>query len=96
MKFKRDPVYRRSIYPWYDTEWACIAAIVLAAMILFFGAIGISVAMERYEYHSFVWLPIIITFLSGIVIVINIVRLVRKVFRRFSEKVSSIELDKKN
>lgn len=92
MKFNRGPVYRRSIYPWYDTEWACIAAIGLTSIVLFFGIIGISVAMERYKYHSFVWLPVLITFLSGIVIIINAIRLVRKVSRRFSEKVSRIEI----
>ncbi|MBW1848492.1 MAG: hypothetical protein JRJ27_15455 [Deltaproteobacteria bacterium] len=92
MKFNREPVYRRSIYPWYDSELACIITILLASVVLFFGAVGISVALKKYEYHPYVWVPILITILSGIIILSNMVRLTGKIFRRFSEKVSRIDI----
>ena len=89
MKFNREPVYRRSIYPWYDSEFACTITILLASVVLFFGTVGISVALNKYEYYSYVWVPILITTLSGVVILSNMIRLTKKIFRRFSEKVSS-------
>lgn len=92
MKFSRSPVYRRSIYPWYDSELACVTVILLVSAFLFFGIVGISVAREKYEYHLYVWVPILITALSGIVIASNMVRLAGKIFRRFSEKVSRIDM----
>ena len=95
MKFNREPVYRRSIYPWYDSELACIVTIVLASVVLFFGTVGISVALKTYEYHLYVWVPTLITILSGIVILSNMVRLTKKIFRRFSENVSRIDMGDK-
>lgn len=66
--------------------------ILFVSVFLFFSAVGISVANETYEYHSYVWVPTLIAFLSGIVIVSNAVRLTKKLFRRFSEKASRIEM----
>ena len=92
MKFNREPVYRRPIYPWYDSELACIITILLASVVLFFGTVGISVALETYEYHPYVWVPTLITIFSGIIILSNMVRLTKKLYWRFSEKGSRIEV----
>jgi hypothetical protein len=90
--FGRKPVHRRSIYPWYDSELACGLTILFLSIVLFFGILGISVAREHYAYHSYVWVPTLMTILSGMVIISNAVRLVQKIYRRFYKKVSRIDI----
>jgi len=92
MQFKRRPVYRKTIYPWYDSEAACIITILLAAVFLFFGIIGIRTALHDDEYRPYAWLPMIISALSIFIIISNLFRLTKKLFRRFSEKGHRIDM----
>ena len=93
MLFKRNPVYRRSIYPWYDTELACLLTILFLAFILYFGIVGISVAREKYEYKPYIWVPLVLTIFCGGVILSNTIRLVLKIFRRYEERATRTEID---
>jgi len=92
MLFKRNPVYRRSIYPWYDTELACIVMILFSSIIFYFGIVGISVAREKYEYQPYTWVPAVITAFCGIVILSNTIRLVLKIYRRYTERATRTEI----
>jgi len=66
--------------------------ILLTAVFLFIGIVGISTARATYAYNTYVWMPTVITVLSGIVLVSNVFRLVKKLFRRLTETVSRIDL----
>ena len=78
MRLDQNPVYRKVILPWYDSEIACLIVIVLMFIVFLFGFIGISVARETIEYRSFVWVPILVVALSGAVIVSTTIRLIRR------------------
>lgn len=92
IQFKRRPVYRKTIYPWYDSEVACIFLILFVSVFLFFGIVGIEAALHTDGYRSYIWLPALISILSSIVIISNLIRLGKKIFRRFSEKSPRIDI----
>ena len=78
MRLDQNPVYRKVIVPWYDSEIACLIVIVLMFIVFLFGFMGISVARETTEYRSFVWVPVLIVTLSGAVILSTTIRLIRR------------------
>lgn len=78
MRLDQNPVYRKVIFPWYDSEIACLIVIVLMFIVFLFGFMGISVARETTEYRSFVWVPVLIVALSGAVILSTTIRLIRR------------------
>ena len=78
MRLDQNPVYRKVIVPWYDSEIACLIVIALMFIVFIFGFIGISVARETTEYRSFVWVPVLVVTLSGAVILSTTIRLIRR------------------
>ena len=78
MRLDQNPVYRKVILPWYDSEIACLILIVLLLVVFLFGFIGISVASESISYSSYIWVPIILVVLSGGVILSITIRLIRR------------------
>ena len=78
MRLDQNPVYRKVILPWYDSEIACLILIVLLLVVFLFGFIGISVASESISYSSYIWVPIVLVVLSGGVILTITIRLIRR------------------
>ncbi|MBW1695318.1 MAG: hypothetical protein JRH18_08450 [Deltaproteobacteria bacterium] len=78
MRLDQNPVYRKVIVPWYDSEIACLILIVFMFVVFLFGFIGISVAQDTPEYRSFIWVPALIMVLSGIVIISTTIRLIKR------------------
>ncbi|RJQ61031.1 MAG: hypothetical protein C4530_06760 [Desulfobacteraceae bacterium] len=75
---QKNPVYRKVMVPWWDSEIPCLFVIIFMLFILLFGMIGLSVAYTTSEYRSFVWVPVLIAALSAAVIFSTTVRLVRR------------------
>lgn len=84
---EKSPVFRRAIVPWYDSETACLATIILMVAFFWFGILGIWVAREGGAYFTweYLWVPICISGLSCVVIVTITVRLVRRFAFRFTK-----------
>ncbi len=78
MRLDQNPVYRKVIVPWYDSEIACLVLIVFLFVVFIFGFIGISVVSENIFYGSYIWVPIVLVVLSGGVILSLTIRLVRR------------------
>ena len=78
MRLDQNPVYRKVIVPWYDSEIACLVLIVLLFVVFLFGFIGISVASETIFYGSSIWVPIVLVVLSGGIILSITIRLIRR------------------
>ena len=78
MRLGQNPVYRKVIVPWYDSEIACLVVIAVMFIVFLFGFVGISVARETTEYRSFVWVPVLVVTLSGAVILSTTIRLIRR------------------
>ena len=78
MRLDQNPVYRKVIVPWYDSEITCLVLIVLLFVVFLFGFIGISVASESIFYGSYIWVPVILVVVSGGVILSITIRLIKR------------------
>ena len=74
----RSPVFRKIIIPWYHSRTAYILVIIVMLLVLAFGILGITIAGEKSEYLDYVWIPLLLVFLSGIIILTTIIRLLRR------------------
>ena len=78
MRLDQNPVYRKVIVPWYDSEIFYLILIVFLFLVFLFGFIGISVASESPSYRSYIWVPIVLVVLSGGIILSITIRLIRR------------------
>jgi len=85
MRLEKNPVFRKVIVPWYDSETLCFILIFLMFLVFLFSVEGILVASEKIEYLGCVWVPILLVVMSGTVIISITIRLARRYFKRFSE-----------
>jgi len=82
MRIDENPLFRKAICPWYDSEPACLVTIVFLEMVYIFGVFGLSVVRETPAFHRYVWLPAVLMVLSlGVVLSIT-ARLIRRYHRR--------------
>ena len=85
MRIDQNPLFRKTIIPWYDSEVVCIGVIVFMLIVFFFGVIGISVARENAEYHGYVWIAVFLVVMSGGAIFSTTIRLIKRHARRYSK-----------
>jgi len=85
MRIDQNPLFRKTIIPWYDSEAVCIGVIVFMMIVFFFGVVGISVARENSEYHGYVWIAVLLVVMSAAVIFSTIIRLIKRHARRYSK-----------
>jgi hypothetical protein len=85
MRIDQNPLFRKTIIPWYDSEVVCIGVIVSMLIVFFFGIAGISVAQENQEYHGYVWIAVLLVVMSGGVIFSIAIRLIKRHARRYSK-----------
>jgi len=77
-----NPVFRKVILPWYDSETLCVVVIIFMVAVILFGLAGISVARETVEYRDYIWVPVFLVVMSSIVIVSVSIRLIKRYRRR--------------
>jgi quinol-cytochrome oxidoreductase complex cytochrome b subunit len=80
MKLDQPSTFRKIIVPWYDSEILCLVAIIFLFSVMLLGIVGINVAKSIQQYQEYLWMPSLLTFLSGGVIFSIVVRLVRRLF----------------
>ncbi len=85
MRIDQNPLFRKTIIPWYDSEAVCIGVILFMMIVFFFGVVGISVARENVEYHGYVWIAVLLVVMSAAVIFSTIIRLIKRHTRRYSK-----------
>ena len=78
MRIEQGPMFRKIIVPWYDSKPVCLSAIAFLFLIVLFGIIGLLTAYENHEYISYMWVPLLVTFMSGFVIVSITTRLIKR------------------
>lgn len=69
---------RKTIVPWYDSKAVCIVVMVVMFFVFVFGYIGLSLARETAICDGCLWVPILLMFASGIIIVLTTIRLIRR------------------
>lgn len=77
MTIKPKPMFRKAIYPFYDSEKACIIIFIIMLLILLFGMAGIAAAREDVQYAGYIWVPALLSILSLAVLISTSVRLIR-------------------
>lgn len=81
MRLNQNPVFRKIIVPWYDSNTACYLLIAFMILVIFFGMAGISVCCETPEYQKHVWVPLVLVLPSGGVLVSTSIRMIKRRFR---------------
>lgn len=59
-----NPLFRKVVTPWYDSNWVCWTVLVIMIILALFSWGGISVARGNPEYHGHIWLPIVLLVLT--------------------------------
>ena len=85
MRLDQNPVFRKVIVPWYDSETACLILVVCVSFVILFGFAGISVVRENAAYREYIWVPVALIVLGAGVVVSITIRLIRRYFQGFSK-----------
>jgi hypothetical protein len=82
MRLDPNPMFRRIITPWYDSNLACWILLAIMLLVALFSWAGIAAARHVPLYNHHAWVPILILFLSLFVGISVGYRL----FRRFYDR----------
>jgi len=77
-----NPVYRRVIVVWYDSEGACLATLIFLLVVFIFSYCGIQTALEYPEYREYIWIPGLLTGLSMGVMVSITIRMINRYLKQ--------------
>ena len=86
MPFDQNPLFRKVIAPWYDTEKACYTVIIFMSLVFLFGIAGILEAAEKTEYNEYIWVPVLLVAMSAGVIVSTSIRLIKRYAHQCSKQ----------
>jgi hypothetical protein len=78
MRLEESSLYGKVIIPWYDSDGILIATIIGMLGVVFFGLVGIFVALQEPAFQADTWVPA--TLLAGglLVLVSSTLRLWRR------------------
>ncbi len=80
MRLDQNPLFRRVIVPWYDSNTACLVLLFAMLAVLLFAVAGIWVAVDTPAYQGYWWLPVLLLGFSLLVIVSVAIRLVKRYY----------------
>lgn len=78
MRLDPNPLFRRVITPWYDSNTVCVLLLVAMGVLIGFSIIGIVAAREVTAYHAHTWVPVTLLILSLFVFFSVIVRMIQR------------------
>ena len=82
----QNPLFRKVILPWYDTDVACILTGVFLLVVFCFSLTGISVALEMPESGKYIWVPGVLLVLSVVGMISTCLRLLRRHAHKFKKE----------
>ena len=82
MRLDQNPVFRKIIVPWYDSDTICYVLIILMALVILLGLTGISFCREIPEYQGHLWVPLLLLYLIGSVLLSASIRMIKRHFRQ--------------
>ena len=65
MQLDQNPFFRKTITPWYDSNFTCWVLIVAMIIVSAFAGGGIIVATNNQGFYPHTWFPSMLCFLSG-------------------------------
>lgn len=78
MALRKQPVFRKTIVPWYDSTLMCLFWDLFCLAVWGYSIIGIGVATVTPGYSRHVWVPLTLLFLSTIATVSLTIRLIKR------------------
>jgi hypothetical protein len=84
MPFQSKPMFRKVIYPFYESETACIIIITVTLILIIFSMAGISVAREEPKFNDYVWVPVTLLIMSLAILIPAAIRLTKQYLARSS------------
>jgi hypothetical protein len=85
MRLDPNPLFRKTIVAWYDSEIACGVTAFFFLLVFLFGMTGVSVVGETPAYRPCLWVPMLLLLLSGGGIGSIAVRLIHRWTSRFQQ-----------
>ena len=86
MKGQKNPSFRKGDPPRHHADLLGLLVSAFSAFIFFFSVQGIGVALEHDPYQRHVWVPVLLMFLSGALLVWNLFRILRRMVQRSVEE----------
>jgi len=77
LRLDPNPLFRKAIIPWYDSNFAYWILLVAMIAIALFSWVGIDTAYEVPQYSSYAWVPWVLLLLSlatGLALAYRLVR----------------------
>jgi hypothetical protein len=85
MKIHSNPIYRKAIIPWYDSDLFCIITLILLFLVFYFGLTGIWAAAETPDYQAYVWVPAVLALTSLLAGLSMAFRLAARIVNRYRD-----------
>ncbi len=73
----QNPVFRKMMVSWYDSEITCYIITIFMILVLLFGIAGVSVVLDTPEYTDYIWVPVVLIVFCTYIIFSMIFRLLR-------------------
>jgi hypothetical protein len=82
MRLDSNPLFRKTVAPWYDGNFACWLGLVFLLVIVLFAVLGIMVARQYSAYRGYQWVPWLLLVPSVLVMLSVAWRLAGRYFER--------------
>lgn len=79
MQLDQNPYFRKSITPWYDSNFACWTLIIIMTFVFIFALSGIFVVSGNPDFQDHIWFPIFLAFSSLFLVAKIFLRLRRRI-----------------
>jgi len=86
MRLDSNPIFRKMITPWYDSNTACWILITVLMGLAIFSWTGIRVALAHGDYQAYAWVPGMLLALCLLVAVSVVYRMIRRLYDRQVQK----------
>jgi uncharacterized membrane protein len=85
MKWSRNPSFRKDVIPWHHSNLFCLVISIFSGVVFYFSIEGIGVALEHEAYRRHAWVPVLLTLLSGVLLTVNLFRILSRMIYRSAE-----------
>ncbi|MCD4675391.1 MAG: hypothetical protein K8S18_05265 [Desulfobacula sp.] len=78
MQLDQNPFFRKTITPWYDSNFACWTLITMMSFVFAFAIAGVMVGCATPDFQRHVWFPGFLALLSLFLVMKIFLRLKRR------------------
>jgi hypothetical protein len=86
VQIEQSPLFRKKISHWYESRIVCFFLIIFMDAVFMFSAAGVTTARDISEYQRYIWLPIFLMLMSGVVMLSLSLRIIRELIQEHPKK----------